>query len=348
MNSLSVLSQNLIPNPSFEEKSSCPSNHTTQHEPIKTKNWYSPSTGTPDLFSSCAFRIVSTPKNFVGIAYPPDGQNYVGMFFGSPKQTVKRNYREYLACKLLQDLDEGEEYLFQFYAKPATNSSFIIDRLTFALSSDSINVEHDNILSPLNIYSILVDTVKVSKGWYKVELEFTANGTEKYLTIGDFITPGEGHFEKMFAAKYHLKEGGSTYYLYDHFSLTRKRENLTKYITEKPFSLEKIYFAFDSHILNELAFDELSDLAKYLKIKEELALEIYGNTDTKGSDDYNDNLSILRAESVKNVLEEYGIDPERLKTFGKREIESIYQIDSLNRRTEFILIPKTKSNNSYE
>lgn len=343
-----MLSQNLIPNPSFEEKWSCPSNHTTQHEPIKTKNWYSPSTGTPDLFSSCAFAMVSTPKNFVGIAYPPHGQNYVGMFFGSPKQTVKRNYREYLTCRLLQNLDDGEEYRFQFYAKPATNSTFIIDRLTFAFSSDSVNVEHDNILSQLNIYSILVDTVKVTKGWYKVELEFTANGTEKYLTIGDFIPPKESYFEKMFAAKYHLKAGGSTYYLFDHFSLTQKKESLTKYMTERPFSLEKIYFTFDSHILNELAFEELSDLANYLKLKKELALEIYGNTDTKGSDNYNDNLSILRAESVKSVLEKHGIDPERLKTFGKGEIESIYQFDSLNRRTEFILIPKTKSNNSYE
>ena len=345
---ISVIGQNLIPNPSFEEKTGCPSNYTTSYDPIKTVNWYSPSTGTPDLFSSCSLGMMSTPRNFAGIAYPPNGQNYVGMYFGSPRETLDKNYREYLTCQLLSPLKKGEEYKFHFFAKPATYSTYLIDRLTFAFSSDSILVGHDNSLWELNHSTIFVDTVKVTKGWYEIELEFVANGTEKYLTIGDFTKPGEGSFEKMFTAKSQLKEGGSTYYLFDNFSLVPiRREEPSFFVTDKPFSLEKIYFDFDSFKLNKSGFDQLNALSDHLKSKEELTLEIYGNTDTKGSEEYNEKLSLQRAESVKNYLEEQGIDAERLRIFGLGERENIYQFDSLNRRTEFILLERTKSNKHY-
>ena len=275
--------------------------------------------------------MMSTPRNFVGIAYPPDGQNYVGMYFGSPRQTAKKNYREYLTCRLLSPLNEREEYKFLFFAKPATNSTYLVDRMTFAFSSDSLMVEHDNFLSELEYYVISVDTIKVANGWYKIELDFIADGTEKYLTIGDFTAPGEGVFEEMYTGKSQLKEGGASYYLFDHFSLRSKEP--VRFVPEKLFTLEKIYFDFDSYELNESAFEDLNNLANHLKSEDDLVLEIYGNTDTKGSDEYNEKLSLQRAQSVRIQLEKRGIESERLIIFG------------LGRTTEYLSIRFSKPKN---
>ncbi len=284
---------------------------------------------------------MSTPKNFAGIAYPPEGENYVGMFFGSPKQTLQKNYREYLTCRLLSTLNKGEVYLFRFFAKPATNSKFLVDHLSFVFTADSLAIEHDNFIGDLDAYELPVNEIEVTEGWYEVELEFVADGTEQFLTIGDFIAPDKSTFKEMYASK-SLLGGSSTYYLFDHFSLVSKE--MTQFTIEKPFSLEKVYFDFDSHTLKEAGLEDLRQLADYLKLEKNLNLEIYGNTDTVGSDAYNNKLSVKRAESVKIQLEEYGIAAERIKTFGLGERQSIYQYDSLNRRTEFVLVPKVKSN----
>ncbi|MEM9338451.1 MAG: OmpA family protein [Bacteroidota bacterium] len=344
--SIHAYSQNLIPNPGFEEKTLCPTNHTTQKEPIKTVAWYSPSKGTPDLFSSCAILMMSTPRNFAGTAYPPNGENYVGMYFGQPNESAKRNYREYLTCQLIKRLNKGDSYTLTYYAKPATNSTYLMDRLTFAFSSDPPNVKHDHVLTGLDVRFIAVDTVEVVEGWYHVRHEFIANGTERHLTIGDFTPLGQGVFEKMFTAKSQLKEDGSTYYLFDHFTLSQnKPDHFKEFTLEKAFSLENTYFEFDSFELKESALNELRDLADYLKSKEHLILEVYGNTDVKGSEEYNERLSVLRAKSVKACLEAYGLDPERLKTYGMGERKSIYLFDSLNRRTEFVLLPGANEKN---
>jgi len=48
---------------------------------------------------------------------------------------------------------------------------------------------------------------------------------------------------------------------------------------------------------------------------------IFGHTDTKGSSQYNMNLSIKRAESVKEVLLDQGITPDDISILGKGENE---------------------------
>lgn len=338
----SLKAQNLIPNPSFEEYSSCPTNHTTQYEPIKTKYWASPTTGTPDLFSACAFQVVSTPRNFAGIAYPPDGDNYVGMYFGGPRKT-ELSYREYLICRLNEILEKDVLYLFEFFAKPATNSRYMIDRLSYAFGTDSIVVDHDNELSDINYKTILVDTLEVINGWYKVSTIYKANGTETYLTIGDFIPPQVGQYEKMLKMTYQLKGGRSVYYLFDNFSLSKLNPEKKSFAIEEPFSLENIYFEFDSYKLNPSAISDLSELAKFLKSNTEIILKIYGSTDSKGSSDYNEVLSQKRAQAVKEVLINCQVEESRLQAFGIGELKDEKVQDSLNRRTEFLIIPKNFS-----
>src|SRR5690606_1422492 len=97
---------------------------------------------------------------------------------------------------------------------------------------------------------------------------------ERFLTIGDFIPPGEGSFERMNRTTA-LKEEGATYYLFDNFSLTSYSSMETgSFELEKPFCLKNIYFGFDSYELRPEAFEELAILAGFLNQNPNLMLEI--------------------------------------------------------------------------
>ena len=69
---------------------------------------------------------------------------------------------------------------------------------------------------------------------------------------------------------------------------------------------------------------------------------VCGYTDSTGSDAFNDKLSLQRAETVRSLLVNKGVDPARLKTqgFGKQfEVapNTTPEGRALNRRTEVIL-----------
>ena len=72
-------------------------------------------------------------------------------------------------------------------------------------------------------------------------------------------------------------------------------------------------------------------------------LDIQGHTDNVGTDQYNDDLSLRRAESVKKFLVSNGIDEARLTTQGFGSSQPIATNDTEegraeNRRIEFVIV----------
>lgn len=63
----------------------------------------------------------------------------------------------------------------------------------------------------------------------------------------------------------------------------------------------------------------LSEFSKFLQEHPQVSLEIEGHTDSRGSDEYNLDLSDRRAASVKEWLVSKGVDTARLTTVGKGE-----------------------------
>ena len=82
--------------------------------------------------------------------------------------------------------------------------------------------------------------------------------------------------------------------------------------------MQIIYFDFDKFNLSEVSKDKIkkflnnygSDINEYL---------VVGHTDTKGTNKYNLLLSIKRAEFVKEILINYGINQSSIKILGKGE-----------------------------
>lgn len=60
-------------------------------------------------------------------------------------------------------------------------------------------------------------------------------------------------------------------------------------------------------------------LAEYLKNHAETMVKIEGHTDSRGSSEYNANLSRMRAESVRDFLINNGVSPQRISARGMGE-----------------------------
>jgi OOP family OmpA-OmpF porin len=93
--------------------------------------------------------------------------------------------------------------------------------------------------------------------------------------------------------------------------------------TEKVSFAADAFFDFDKAVLKPEGKAKMDDLAEKVK---ELTLEVViavGHTDAKGSDSYNQKLSIRRSEAVKAYLVDKGIDASRIYTEGKGEAQPV-------------------------
>jgi hypothetical protein len=112
----SAISQNLVPNPSFEDYANeCPLN--LNEMPLFWGKWRS----SPNSFNTCVEPQNLTdslgwaPWNGFGYQEPATGDSYVGMYaFPSPSPGLPNDYREYIGCELLEPLIVGTEYYVSF------------------------------------------------------------------------------------------------------------------------------------------------------------------------------------------------------------------------------------------
>lgn len=104
-----------------------------------------------------------------------------------------------------------------------------------------------------------------------------------------------------------------------------------------------IYFDFGKYELKSNVHPVIDKIINEMDNNKNYHLEIKGYTDDIGSDLFNNELSIKRAEEVRNYILSKGIDSSRIIITGKGEEEplndnSTYQNRALNRRVEFSLI----------
>jgi OOP family OmpA-OmpF porin len=132
-------------------------------------------------------------------------------------------------------------------------------------------------------------------------------------------------------------------------------ENVTKYKTVKKeiklkplkvntsFTLNNLFFDFDSSSLTKESELELERVIELLNTNPGMTVEISAHTDDKGSDEYNTKLSQHRAESVVRFLTQKGINKDRMLAKGYGESVPSVPNDSdenraKNRRVEFKIL----------
>ena len=87
-----------------------------------------------------------------------------------------------------------------------------------------------------------------------------------------------------------------------------------------------IQFDFDSAKLQESSKPLLDNLVAAMKNDRLMSVrfKVEGHTDAKGSEAYNQNLSMRRAESVVTYMAEKGIEKERMEGIGKGFSDLLY------------------------
>ncbi|GAB1370688.1 hypothetical protein MASR1M45_07490 [Candidatus Kapaibacterium sp.] len=108
--------------------------------------------------------------------------------------------------------------------------------------------------------------------------------------------------------------------------------------------IENLLFSTASATLPDVV-RELNILSDFMAAKPNINILIEGHTDSKGSDVLNDDLSLLRAESVKSYLVKQGISSSRIQTigYGKKKPLASNKTEfgrRLNRRTEIVITAK--------
>ncbi len=108
---------------------------------------------------------------------------------------------------------------------------------------------------------------------------------------------------------------------------------------------ENILFDFDKSTIRHQGYDKLNEIiASINKRYPEATIAIYGFTDSIGSNDYNKQLALDRANTVKQYLQQKGnIESDRIIVLAKGEQNSVSTNESekgiqKNRRVEIVAI----------
>jgi len=175
---------NYVANGSFEEFYDCTSNSL-----LKAKQWM----GIDSLCPSAGWLSVcngKVPLNVGNYQYPRTGEAYAWSIFYYPYNFAAD--RAYPKNRLKATLQQGKNYCVKFYVDITNQSSYGMDGFGAFFGDNSIDtITHCTI--PLTFITpqvqnphgnIITDTLN----WAAITGTFTANGTEKFLLLGNFLT----------------------------------------------------------------------------------------------------------------------------------------------------------------
>jgi hypothetical protein len=181
--STQLYSQNLVPNPSFEDVYSYP---TGVSQFYRVKNWFEPITShTADLLHALASNSsAGVPNNGFGFQNARTGDAYANIYtyLYDTIYGFNNNTREYISIELTDTLATGRCYNVIFYfAVSDLHSKLIVKNIGVVFSYDSTNTNYTNHIdntAPIDSFNF--------DDWYEISINYIANGGEKFITIGNF------------------------------------------------------------------------------------------------------------------------------------------------------------------
>jgi outer membrane protein OmpA-like peptidoglycan-associated protein len=105
---------------------------------------------------------------------------------------------------------------------------------------------------------------------------------------------------------------------------------------------EKLFFAWDQSVLQEVSFPALDEVVHALNDNRGFRVQVEGHASSEGTDEHNQILSEQRADAVLNYLVLHGIDRDRLASKGlgssvPRDTNETLTGRENNRRVEFVV-----------
>lgn len=173
-NNLSNGQTNLVPNPSFEGFTACP---TFYGQINNSSNWF----GSAEYFNSCDSLNFGVPNNFTGNQSANTGQAYSGIHTYIPGFTDSRGF---IQTELSTQLIENRNYHVEFYVSAVDNCKLGTNNMG-AYFSDTL-ISNIVVHVPQINNNIVLNPLNNKDEWMKISGDFVANGNEKFITIGNF------------------------------------------------------------------------------------------------------------------------------------------------------------------
>ena len=179
---VSMQGQNLVPNPGFEEYSTCPDTFSQLPEAFP---WILPGLGTADLFNICGtctpdWSIVCVPNNWAGYQFPHSGNGYAGIFI-----TNSDNYREYIQTVLQSPMVAGDTYSVSFYVSLADKEKYGTNNIGAYFSEIPISSDDDENFDCCSPQITASNVITSKTDWTLISGCYLASGNEQYITIGN-------------------------------------------------------------------------------------------------------------------------------------------------------------------
>jgi outer membrane protein OmpA-like peptidoglycan-associated protein len=360
-----VAQENRVTNPSFEQLDA--KIKALGEFEIGVTEWGVPEGCPPaDIFTPNQKKPeINTPANIYGSAEPFEGNNYAGIRVYVEKEAEPRTY---LQAKLNKPLVANKEYCVKFNVSLADLAKYASNNVGVYLSSNKIKLK--NIESYEIKPQILHQRNKILDDqfdWMTVCATFTADGTEKYITIGNFAKQEETQVLKMKRPReYTQQQTRDAYYYIDDVSVIMrshmdgpcycddvedKKNQLnvvyTKNVAEdidlpvnEQIKLKKLHFESESADLSAEDEAKLNNIAELLKRNPQLKLVAIGHADYIEAGKLGYDISMNRAKAALDYIEKQGISKNRLSAEGKKATEpeqkgETAQARAQNRRVEF-------------
>lgn len=302
MTAISQEGENLVPNGSFESTDG----KVKKLGAIESATgWTSPTGVRADLFTPSKVPDINVPENKYGKEDAKDGTNYVGIVGFSYGNKVPRSY---VMTKLDAPLKKGMRYCVKFNVSLSEASKYASNNIgvnfskkPFATDEKIIIKDVAHILHPEN------DNKKFNQSfaWEQICGTFTAEGGEKYITIGNFYADDKTKSESNKKSKeLKVDQVIAAYYFIDDVSvilldtdqmcdclIAEDKNEYSTTIYQKAINLndkmtvtQKIeahqtYFAFGKTTLTPVGQESLDFIAEQLKANPSLKLEVQGHSD---------------------------------------------------------------------
>ncbi len=310
------------------------------------KGWRNATGQKADLFTTLVPEApVSAPRNQFGDQSPLTGNNYAGVRWWSFQNKEPRSY---VQAKFKSQLKKGQKYCVKYFVSLADLSRYSSNEMGAYVSKMLINKDDENSLT----YNAQVPHLKNEiysdmYGGQGVCGVFEAEGGEQYLVIGNFSANEKTTIEKPRKPQDEDRaQLPHAYYYIDDVSVTPVKnatectcEQVEKAESEFIFSRRGInnpsfspaqkvdaqvfYFKrFQSSVATSMA-QWVSEMADLMKEDPTIKVKLIGHVDETEVERARmrpdvERLGIDRAEAIKEVLVEQGIEPNRITTADKK------------------------------
>jgi outer membrane protein OmpA-like peptidoglycan-associated protein len=311
--------QNYFANADFEALNNC----TEYHQDCSPRAWF-------------YLKPAVTPLiNYKEVPTPFAGKDLLIL----PVENVfkKITKRSFIYTKFCCPLKAGNNYKLSFYICTKGKTFYGLDFHFSDKEYISENFKPDSFLPSIHISADDVETEL--GGWKFVETMYTANGKEKFCYIGNMSRSALD-----FSINQRMNKGGDVFYFLDDIAFQPLAEERlcnqyysvvnqlnaqtlrhtegalvdTKNYFKDTLIVPSVYFETDKAVIKPAFKKLLLQLIKNTINKNLIAIDIEGHTDNVGTEEHNNELSLQRANAVKQFfIEKSPSSRDIISTSGK-------------------------------